>query len=153
MLERVRTAWRDAGRQDQPRLAALVYFSLGEEVDAHSRAYLRHYYRFLGENAEMFAEGAVRTDTSIRDTVAQFKAVGVTELYFVPTVALLEQIDRLADGELLFGTDRSVNQGRRTPRPILRGQCRRGFQRTSIGGQQGPRLCTAVRRTRSRSAP
>ena len=97
MLERVRTAWRDAGRQDEPRLAALVYFSLGEEVDAHSRAYLRHYYRFLGENAEMFADGAVRTDTSIRDTVAQFKAVGVTELYFDPTVASLEQIDRLAD--------------------------------------------------------
>jgi len=97
MLERVRTAWRDAGRQDQPRLAALVYFSLGEEVDAHSRAYLRHYYRWLGEYAEMIAEGAVRTDAAIRDTVAQFEDVGVTELYFDPTVATLDQVDRLAD--------------------------------------------------------
>ena len=45
----------------------------------------------------MIAEGAVRTDTSIRDTVAQFEDVGVTELYFAPTVASLEQVDRLAD--------------------------------------------------------
>ena len=97
VLERVRAAWREAGRQDQPRLAALVYFSLGEEVGADSRAYLRHYYRWLGEYAEMIAEGAVRTDAAIRDTVAQFEDVGVTELYFDPTVATLDQVDRLAD--------------------------------------------------------
>ena len=91
MLGRVRAAWPEAGRQDEPRLAALVYFSLGEEVDADSRAYLRHYYRWLGEHAEIIAEGAVRTETSIRDTVAQFEDVGVTELYFDPTVASYAQ--------------------------------------------------------------
>jgi len=29
--------------------------------------------------------------------VAQFEEVGVTELYFDPTVATLDQVDRLAD--------------------------------------------------------
>jgi hypothetical protein len=53
-------------------------------VGADFRAYLRRYYRLLGENTEMVAEGAVQTDTSIRDTVAQYEDVGMTELYFVP---------------------------------------------------------------------
>jgi len=97
VLERVRAAWQDAGRQGEPRLAALIYYSLGEEVGEASRANLRHYYGWLGDYAEVIAEGAVRTDTSIRDTVAQFEDVGVTELYFGPTVASLEQVDRLAD--------------------------------------------------------
>jgi alkanesulfonate monooxygenase SsuD/methylene tetrahydromethanopterin reductase-like flavin-dependent oxidoreductase (luciferase family) len=97
MVERVLAAWRAAGRQEPPRLAALAYFSLGEEVGADSRAYLRHYYQFTGEYAEMIAEGAVRTDSEIRDTVTQYEDVGVSELYFDPTVASLEQVDRLAD--------------------------------------------------------
>jgi alkanesulfonate monooxygenase SsuD/methylene tetrahydromethanopterin reductase-like flavin-dependent oxidoreductase (luciferase family) len=97
VLERVHAAWRDARRQGEPRLAALTYYSLGEEVGEASRASLRHYYGWLGDYAEVIAEGAVRTETSIRDTVAQFEAVGVTELYFGPTVASLEQVDRLAD--------------------------------------------------------
>jgi len=97
VLERVRAAWQDAGRQGEPRLAALTYYSLGEEVGEASRASLRHYYSWLGDYAEVIAEGAVRSDISIRDTVAQFEDVGVTELYFGPTVASLEQVDRLAD--------------------------------------------------------
>ena len=97
VLERVRAAWQDAGRQGEPRLAALTYYSLGEEVGEASRASLRHYYSWLGDYAEVIAEGAVRSDISIRDTVAQFEDVGVTELYFGPSVASLEQVDRLAD--------------------------------------------------------
>jgi hypothetical protein len=97
VLERVHAAWHDAGRQGEPRLAALTYYSLGEEVGEASRASLRHYYSWLGDYAEVIAEGAVRSDTSIRDTVAQFEAGGITELYFGPTVATLEQVDRLAD--------------------------------------------------------
>ena len=88
---------QDAGRQGEPRLAALTYYSLGEEVGEASRASLRHYYGWLGDYAEVIAEGAVRSDISIRDTVAQFEAVGATELYFGPTVASREQVDRLAD--------------------------------------------------------
>jgi probable F420-dependent oxidoreductase len=97
MIKQVRAAWQDAGRQGEPRLATLAYFSLGEDVAADSRAYLRHYYRLLGPYAEQIAEGALRSDTSIRDAVRQFEDAGATELYLDPTVASLEQLDRLAD--------------------------------------------------------
>jgi hypothetical protein len=48
-VEQVRTAWRETGRDGEPRLAALVYFSLGDDAEADSGAYLRDYYGFLGD--------------------------------------------------------------------------------------------------------
>jgi alkanesulfonate monooxygenase SsuD/methylene tetrahydromethanopterin reductase-like flavin-dependent oxidoreductase (luciferase family) len=98
-LERVRAAWRDAGRPGEPRFAALAYYSLGDEVDTASRAYLRDYYGSASgpEAGEASANSALRTPQAIRDAVKSFEGTGFTELYLDPTVASLEQIDRLAD--------------------------------------------------------
>jgi alkanesulfonate monooxygenase SsuD/methylene tetrahydromethanopterin reductase-like flavin-dependent oxidoreductase (luciferase family) len=97
MLDTVRAAWRDAGRQGEPKLAALVYFSVGEDAEDESRGYLRHYYGFLGPYADRVADSALRTPQAINDTVARFADLGITDLYFDPTAARLDQIDRLAD--------------------------------------------------------
>jgi len=94
----VRDAWRAGGREGEPRIAALVYFGLGD--DEVSRASLRHYYAFLGEWAERIADSAVRTPQAARDTVRAFESVGVTELVFDPTVPDLAEVDRLADAVL-----------------------------------------------------
>jgi alkanesulfonate monooxygenase SsuD/methylene tetrahydromethanopterin reductase-like flavin-dependent oxidoreductase (luciferase family) len=95
--EQVRTAWKEAGRTGQPRLAALNYFSLGDEAEAGSRGYLRDYYGFLGDYAELIAGGALRSESAIRDVVRGFEDAGITELYLDPTTTSLDQIDRLAD--------------------------------------------------------
>jgi alkanesulfonate monooxygenase SsuD/methylene tetrahydromethanopterin reductase-like flavin-dependent oxidoreductase (luciferase family) len=95
--DRVRAAWKDAGRPGEPRLAALVYYSLGEDAEADSREYLMDYYAFVGEWAERIAEGALRSEAAVRDTVRAFADVGFTELYLDPTAAALDQVDRLAD--------------------------------------------------------
>jgi len=95
--QRVRTAWADAGRTGEPRLAALAYFSLGDDAEAASRAYLSHYYAFTGDFAKVIADGALRTPQAIRAAVAAFEDAGCTELYFDPTAARLDQVDRLAD--------------------------------------------------------
>jgi alkanesulfonate monooxygenase SsuD/methylene tetrahydromethanopterin reductase-like flavin-dependent oxidoreductase (luciferase family) len=92
---RLRDAWHEAGRPGEPRIAALNYFSLG--ADDASRQYLHHYYGFLGDYAEMIAEGALRSEAAIRDTLGAFEDAGFTEVYLDPTVASLDQIDRLAD--------------------------------------------------------
>jgi alkanesulfonate monooxygenase SsuD/methylene tetrahydromethanopterin reductase-like flavin-dependent oxidoreductase (luciferase family) len=97
LIERTQTAWREAGRDGEPRLAALAYFSLGDDAEDDSRGYLRDYYGFLGDYVDMIAEGALRSQAAIRSAVRGFEDVGVTELYFDPTTASLEQIDRLAD--------------------------------------------------------
>jgi alkanesulfonate monooxygenase SsuD/methylene tetrahydromethanopterin reductase-like flavin-dependent oxidoreductase (luciferase family) len=92
---RVRTAWADAGREGSPRLAALTYFSLGDE--SASRAYLKDYYGFLGPYADMIADGALRSPEAIRAALAAYAEGGIEEVYLDPTVADLAEVDRLAD--------------------------------------------------------
>jgi alkanesulfonate monooxygenase SsuD/methylene tetrahydromethanopterin reductase-like flavin-dependent oxidoreductase (luciferase family) len=94
---RTREAWQAAGRDGEPRLAALSYFSLGDDAESDSRAYLLDYYGFLGDYASMIANGALRSEAAIRETVRAFEDAGITELYLDPTTASLDQIDRLAD--------------------------------------------------------
>jgi alkanesulfonate monooxygenase SsuD/methylene tetrahydromethanopterin reductase-like flavin-dependent oxidoreductase (luciferase family) len=95
--ERVRAAWRDAGREGRPRIVALSYFSLGDEVVDASKAYLLDYYAYLGEWAQGIADGTPRSPEDVRTTASRFEEAGVDELIFDPTVADLEQVDRLAD--------------------------------------------------------
>jgi hypothetical protein len=45
----------------------------------------------------MIADGALRSEDAIRGAVKAFGDAGITELTFDPTVASLDQVDRLAD--------------------------------------------------------
>jgi hypothetical protein len=96
-VEQVRTAWREAGRDGEPRLAALVYFSLGDDAEADSHAYLRDYYGFLGDYVERVVDSALRSETAVADAARAFEEIGITELFFDPTTAAVHQVDRLAD--------------------------------------------------------
>jgi len=98
MVEKVRRAWTDAGREGEPRIAALAYFGFGD-ADT-SRASLRRYYGFLGDWTETIVESAVRTPEAARDLVRRFADVGVTELELMPTVPSVDEVDRLADAVL-----------------------------------------------------
>jgi alkanesulfonate monooxygenase SsuD/methylene tetrahydromethanopterin reductase-like flavin-dependent oxidoreductase (luciferase family) len=98
MVERIRAAWSAAGREGEPRLAALVYYGLGD--DEASRASLRGYYAFLDQYTDMIVESAVRTPAAVRDVAKQFADAGVTELMFFPTVPAVDEVDRLADAVL-----------------------------------------------------
>jgi alkanesulfonate monooxygenase SsuD/methylene tetrahydromethanopterin reductase-like flavin-dependent oxidoreductase (luciferase family) len=93
-------AWEKAGGTGKPRIVALAYFSLGEEHTEESLGNLRTYYGFLGDWAEGVAAGASRGPAAVRETAAAFEALGVDELVFDPTVASLDQVDRLADAVL-----------------------------------------------------
>ena len=96
-VERIRAAWRDAGREGSARIVALNYFSLGDTAE-RSRAYLRDYYAFTGpEIAEMIAGGAHRSPEAIREAVAGFAEVGADELVLDPTISDPAQVDLLAE--------------------------------------------------------
>jgi alkanesulfonate monooxygenase SsuD/methylene tetrahydromethanopterin reductase-like flavin-dependent oxidoreductase (luciferase family) len=98
--ERVRSAWSEAGRSGEPRLSALNYFSLGDDAEQLSRQYLFDYYRFTGDFAPRIAESAHRSASQVREAAKMFEDAGFTEMYFDPTVATLDQVDRLADAVL-----------------------------------------------------
>jgi alkanesulfonate monooxygenase SsuD/methylene tetrahydromethanopterin reductase-like flavin-dependent oxidoreductase (luciferase family) len=99
-VKQIRDAWSAARRNGQPRIASLAYFSLGADAEDASRRYLLDYYRFTGDFAPMIADGALRSVSQVTDAMKAFEDAGFTELYFDPTVAKIDQIDRLADAVL-----------------------------------------------------
>jgi alkanesulfonate monooxygenase SsuD/methylene tetrahydromethanopterin reductase-like flavin-dependent oxidoreductase (luciferase family) len=98
MVARIRAAWAEAGRDGEPRIAALAYFGLGD-AEA-SRASLMRYYGFLGEWADRIADGALRTPDAVQAAAKAYEEAGATEVVFMPTVADLTEVDRLADAIL-----------------------------------------------------
>ena len=96
-ISEFKAAWERAGGTGQPRVVALSYFSLGEEHTTASLHNLRTYYGFVGDWAEQMAAGVPRTPAAVRETAAAFAELGVDELVFDPSVADLDQVDRLAE--------------------------------------------------------
>lgn len=97
MIEKLHSAWSAAGRDGQPRVVALAYFSLGDTEEA-SRQALLHYYAPMGdEMAGMIAGSALRSDQAISGAVGAFEEAGVDELIFDPTVSDPAQVDLLAE--------------------------------------------------------
>jgi alkanesulfonate monooxygenase SsuD/methylene tetrahydromethanopterin reductase-like flavin-dependent oxidoreductase (luciferase family) len=96
-IQAFKQEWKRAGGEGTPRVVVLSYFSLGEEHTEESLRNLRTYYGFLGDWAEAIAGGAVRSPEAVRERAAAFEQLGVDDLVFDPTVANLDQVDRLAD--------------------------------------------------------
>jgi alkanesulfonate monooxygenase SsuD/methylene tetrahydromethanopterin reductase-like flavin-dependent oxidoreductase (luciferase family) len=97
MVREFRSAYAELGGQNQPKIVALQYFSIGEEHADTSVSNLRSYYAWLGEWAEGVAQGAARSDDDLRARQAAYAEMGVDELIWDPSVADLDQVDRLAD--------------------------------------------------------
>jgi alkanesulfonate monooxygenase SsuD/methylene tetrahydromethanopterin reductase-like flavin-dependent oxidoreductase (luciferase family) len=88
-------AWGDLGRPGRPRLWGQAYFALGD--DDAGAGYLRDYYAFTGPFAEKIAAGNLTSPRAIRDFVRGYEEEGCDELILFPTVAKLEQLERLAE--------------------------------------------------------
>lgn len=92
---RARAAWGDLGRPGQPALWGQGYFAFGD-TDRGGR-YLRDYYAFTGPFAERIAAGNLTSARAVRDYVRGYEAEGCDELILFPTVAHLDELDRLAE--------------------------------------------------------
>ncbi|HEX2030101.1 MAG TPA: LLM class flavin-dependent oxidoreductase [Actinomycetota bacterium] len=95
--ERVRAEWREAGRDGEPKIAALAYFSMGRGTEERSIENLLDYY---GPDARPFAEAVPRGRDEVRRTVERFRTAGVGEVILFPTVPELSEVDLLADAVL-----------------------------------------------------
>ena len=95
--EEVRAAWREAGRDGEPRTLALNYYALGDDADEVARTNLGHYYAFAGEYAGAIAESAAKTPEAVRDVIAAYEQAGADELILFPASHDPTQVDLLAD--------------------------------------------------------
>ena len=92
----VRNTWTEAGKAGEPRIAALSYYALGPHADEGASTYLGHYYGFAPWGKDMW-QMIPRSEEAVRERVRQFEEVGVEELFLDPTIADVEQVDRLAE--------------------------------------------------------
>ncbi|MGH2572541.1 MAG: LLM class flavin-dependent oxidoreductase [Actinomycetota bacterium] len=98
--EKVRAAWKESGRDGQPRIVALGYFALGDRAEEGATAYIKDYYAFLGQWADQIAQGVPKSPEAVRGTLASFQDLGVDQFIFDPTIAEIEQVDLLAEALL-----------------------------------------------------
>jgi alkanesulfonate monooxygenase SsuD/methylene tetrahydromethanopterin reductase-like flavin-dependent oxidoreductase (luciferase family) len=96
--ERVRSEWSKAGREGEPRLAGLAYFSLGEDGEQHARDYMLDYYAWLGDETAGMIAGSAATDAeAVQRSMAAYDEAGCDELFVFPCSSEDAQVDLLAD--------------------------------------------------------
>ncbi|MGI8968030.1 MAG: LLM class flavin-dependent oxidoreductase [Chloroflexota bacterium] len=90
-----RAAWTDMGRPADPELWGMAYFQLGGDSELGSR-YLKEYYAFTGPFADRIAAGLLTTAGDIAEFLRGYDEAGCDHLVLFPTVADIQQLDRLA---------------------------------------------------------
>jgi alkanesulfonate monooxygenase SsuD/methylene tetrahydromethanopterin reductase-like flavin-dependent oxidoreductase (luciferase family) len=89
-------SWRGEGREGRPRLVACFYYALGPNA-TRGGDYIRHYYSFLGPGADDMARSIPSSPKAIEELILGLGDVGADEVICWPTVAELDQVDRLAE--------------------------------------------------------
>jgi alkanesulfonate monooxygenase SsuD/methylene tetrahydromethanopterin reductase-like flavin-dependent oxidoreductase (luciferase family) len=89
-------SWRDEGREGKPRLVASLYYALGPNAD-RGGDYIRDYYGYFGPAADDLARSIPSSPEAVEDLIRGFGDVGADEVICWPTVAELDQVDRLAE--------------------------------------------------------
>jgi alkanesulfonate monooxygenase SsuD/methylene tetrahydromethanopterin reductase-like flavin-dependent oxidoreductase (luciferase family) len=98
MVEKVKAAWSEQGRDGRPQIAGLAYFSLGDRAEEDARDYLTDYYAWLGEEvAGYIAASAAKDAETVQQYLQAFEGVGCEELIIFPTSSDPDQVDLLAD--------------------------------------------------------
>jgi alkanesulfonate monooxygenase SsuD/methylene tetrahydromethanopterin reductase-like flavin-dependent oxidoreductase (luciferase family) len=89
-------SWRTEGREGKPRLVASLYYALGPNAD-RGGDYIRDYYSYFGPGADDMARSIPSTQEALDNLIRGLGDVGADEVICWPTVAELDQVDRLAE--------------------------------------------------------
>jgi alkanesulfonate monooxygenase SsuD/methylene tetrahydromethanopterin reductase-like flavin-dependent oxidoreductase (luciferase family) len=95
-IEKLEAAWREAGRDGEPRKMSLTYFSLDDDAEEQTRRTIGHYYSFAPDYADMVVDSTAKGDDGVKERVRAFEEAGCDELYMFPASSNPEQVDRLA---------------------------------------------------------
>src|SRR5215210_44925 len=96
MFDVAEESWRAEGREGRPRLVACLYYALGPNAD-RGGDYIRDYYSYFGPAADDMARSIPSTPETLDDLIRGFGEAGADEVVCWPTVAELDQVDRLAE--------------------------------------------------------
>ena len=96
MFDLAEEFWRTEGREGRPRLVASLYYALGPNA-GRGGDYIRDYYGYFGPAADDMARSIPSSPEAVEGLIRGFGEVGADEVICWPTVAELDQVDRLAD--------------------------------------------------------
>lgn len=98
-FERVRQAWRDAGRTEAPHISASLWYALGDGAEDRLRGYGHDYMRIFGEEVATAMASMLTTTTpdALRDAVTTLDDLGCDELFLVPTTTDVSELERTRD--------------------------------------------------------
>jgi alkanesulfonate monooxygenase SsuD/methylene tetrahydromethanopterin reductase-like flavin-dependent oxidoreductase (luciferase family) len=96
VLERLRDAWRSAGREGEPRTMVLFYFVLGDNAEDVARRNLGDYYAFLGDYADLIVSSCAKDEATVQQYLSGFEAAGAGEAICFPASADPGQVELLA---------------------------------------------------------
>jgi alkanesulfonate monooxygenase SsuD/methylene tetrahydromethanopterin reductase-like flavin-dependent oxidoreductase (luciferase family) len=90
-------SWRAEGREGKPRLVAALYYALGPNAADRGAEYIRDYYSFFGPAADDMARSIPSSPETLDNLIRGLGEVGADEVICWPTIADLDQVDRLAE--------------------------------------------------------
>jgi alkanesulfonate monooxygenase SsuD/methylene tetrahydromethanopterin reductase-like flavin-dependent oxidoreductase (luciferase family) len=99
-VETLLAAWREHGREGEPRRLALQYFALGNDPEGATRDSIGHYYASAGAYAEQAVATTAKGDDEVRERGRQFEEAGADELILFPASPDPDQVDLLATAVL-----------------------------------------------------
>jgi alkanesulfonate monooxygenase SsuD/methylene tetrahydromethanopterin reductase-like flavin-dependent oxidoreductase (luciferase family) len=94
--DKVRAAFREAGRSEKPIASSLTYFSLDDDSESQARATLGYYYSFMPQYADMMVAGTAKGEDEVRERVRAFAEQDCDELILFPASSNPDQVDKLA---------------------------------------------------------
>lgn len=103
-VDAIREAWRDAGRQDEPRVVVERYFSFGDRAEHIAHHYLHHYYG--PDYLDAVTADTVTTARRLEHELRLLSDVGADDVVLLPCDADARQIELLAGAldDLLVGS-------------------------------------------------
>ena len=96
MFDLVEESWRTEGREGRPRFVSCFYYALGPNAE-RGGDYLRDYYSYFGPAADDMARSIPSSPDAIQGLIQGLGDVGADEVICWPTIAQLDQVDRLAE--------------------------------------------------------
>ena len=95
-VEKLEAAWREAGREGEPRKPSLTYFSLDDSPKEQTRRTIGDYYSFAPDYADMVVDSTAKGEDEVRERVRLFEEARCNELIMFPASSNPDQVDRLA---------------------------------------------------------
>src|SRR5437016_852246 len=97
MWKNILQAWRDAGRQGQPRWVGASYFALGPKAFEQASGYINANYGYNPELAARRLRGIPTTAEAVEEAIKRQADMGVDEFILRPCAEDLDQMERLGE--------------------------------------------------------